>query len=347
MRRFRLKSSRFNLILLFPPALGDSMMSVQAINVYWRFLAESSVLAVVTDTYLPVFRHFFPNWVLKKYSETEQLADGDEFSASAIIDFRSDESSEILMRRMMADQKFYFDFSGERKIVNLNAEGEVQYFETVKIKDHAHEIGTEISAWKMDAELITTYLGIVHNNQEQEMQKLAVSNIRNIPKDAKAGTRFTNGHVLIFPCGTTDAKKWPVENWQALIDDLKKRGFGAKIFLGPSESSYQKLFEEKAEVYINQPWSCIIQSFDQNTLVICNDCGPMHVAGTAGSRLIALFGPTNEKVWFTYQGTGVALKKTENSWPSVDDVLSAIIAFKTGSDRKRGPTGANFAQGIA
>jgi ADP-heptose:LPS heptosyltransferase len=58
----------------------------------------------------------------------------------------------------------------------------------------------------------------------------------------------------------------------------------------------------------------------------------MHVAGTMGCRLIALFGPTNEKVWFTYQGTGVALKKTENSWPSVDDVLSAFTAFE---NRKR------------
>ena len=304
------------------------MMSVQALNVYWRFLSELSVLAVVSDTYLPVFRHLFSDWVLKRYSEIEQRTDGDDFLASAIIDFRSDESSENLLQRMTADQKFYFVFSGERRIVNLNAEGEVQYFETVKIKDHAHEIGTEISAWKMDAELITTYIGMAHNNQGQELQKPAVSNIRNIPKDAKAGTRLANGHVLIFPCGTTDAKKWPVENWQALIDDLKKQGFGAKIFLGPSESSYQKLFEERAEVYINQPWSCIIQSFDQNTLVICNDCGPMHVAGTMGCRLIALFGPTNEKVWFTYQGTGVALKKTENSWPSVDDVLSAIIAFE-------------------
>ena len=304
------------------------MMSVQALNVYWRFLSESSVLGVVSDAYLPLFQNLFPGWVFKKYSEAENPSSTDKLSASIIIDFRSDESSETLLKEVAADQKFYFDFSGERKIVNLNAEGEVQYFETVRIKDHTHEIGTEISAWKMDAELITTYIGIVHNNREQELQKPAVSNIRNIPKDAKAGTRFANGHVLIFPCGTTDAKKWPVENWQALIDDLKKRGFGAKIFLGPSESSYQKLFDEKAEVYINQPWSCIIQSFDQNTLVICNDCGPMHVAGTMGCRLIALFGPTNEKVWFTYQGTGLALKKTENSWPSVDDVLNAIIAFE-------------------
>lgn len=308
------------------------MMSVQALNVYWWFLSESNVLGVVSEAYLPLFQHLFPGWVFKKYSETENPSATDKLSASTIIDFRSDESSETLLKEVAADQKFYFDFSGKRKIVNLNSEGEVQYFETVKIKDHVHEIGTEISAWKMDAELITTYIGIVHNNREQELQKLAINNIRNIPKDAKAGTRFANGHVLIFPCGTTDAKKWPVENWQALINDLKKRGFGAKIFLGPSESSYQELFDEKAEVYINQPWNCIIQSFDQNTLVICNDCGPMHVAGTMGCNLIALFGPTNEKVWFTYQGTGVALRKTDNSWPSVDDVLSAITAFE---NRKR------------
>lgn len=308
------------------------MMSVQALNVYWRFLSESSVFGVVSDAYLPLFQYFFPGWVFKKYSESENRSATDKLSAFAIIDFRSDEFSETLLKAIAADQKFYFDFSGERRIVNRNAEGEVQYYETVKIKDHAHEIGTEIAAWKMDAELITTYIGLVQNNREQELQKPAVRNIRNTPRSAKAGTHFANGHVLIFPCGTTDAKKWPVENWQVLIDDLKKRGFRAKIFLGPSESSYQKLFDEKAEVYINQPWSFIIQSFDQNTLVISNDCGPMHVAGTMGCRLIALFGPTNEKVWFTYQDTGVALKKNENSWPSVDDVLSAITAFE---NRKR------------
>lgn len=323
------------------------MMSVQALNVYWRFLSESSVLGIVCDAYLHLFQHLFPGWVFKKYSETENPSVMVKLSASTLIDFRSDESSETFLKEVVADHKFYFDFSGERKIVYLNAEGEVQYFETVKIKDHAHEIGTEISAWKMDAELITTYLVIVQNNREQELQKLAESNIRNISKDATAGPAFANGNVLIFPCGTTDAKKWPVENWQALIDDLKKRGFGTKIFLGPSESSYHKLFDYKAEVYINQPWSYIIQSLDKNTLVICNDCGPMHVAGTMGCRLIALFGPTNEKVWFTYQGTGVALKKTENSWPSVDDVLSAITAFKIGSCRENGPTETTSVQGIA
>jgi ADP-heptose:LPS heptosyltransferase len=302
------------------------MMSVQALNVYWRFLSESSVLAVVSDTYLPVFRHFFPDWVLKKYSEVEQPTDSDEFSASSVIDFRSDESSEILLRRMTADQKFCFDFFGERRIVNLNAMGEVKYFETAKIKDHAHEIGVEIAAWKMDAELITTFINIVQDDCHQELQKPAASNLRNIPKDAKAGSRLAN--AVIFPCGTTDAKKWPVENWQALINELKNRGFGVEIFLGPSESSYQKLFDGKAQVYINQSWSSIIERFDRKTLVICNDCGPMHVAGTMGCRLIALFGPTNEKVWFTYEGSGVALKKTENSWPSVADVLTAVTALE-------------------
>lgn len=328
MKRYLPQSFRFDLILLFPPALGDSMMSVQALNVYWRFLSESNVLGVVSDAYLPLFQHLFPGWMFKKYSELENPAATDKLSASTIIDFRSDESSAMLLKEIAAYQKLFFDFSGERKIVNVNAEGKAQYFETVKIKDHAHEIGDEIAAWKMDAELITTYKGIVQSNREQEMQNPALSNIRNIPKDAKAGTHFANGHVLIFPCGTTVAKKWPVQNWLVLIDDLKQRGFGAKIFLGPSENSYQKFFDEKAQVYINQPWSSIIQNFDQNTLVICNDCGPMHVAGTMGCKLIALFGPTNEKVWFTYPDTGVALKKTENSWPSVDDVLSAITSFE-------------------
>ena len=277
MKRSHPQSFRFDLILLFPPALGDSMMSVQALNVYWRFLSESSVLGVVSDAYLPLFQYLFPGWVFKKYSETEDLSSTYKFSSSTIIDFRSDEFSENLLKEVAAGQKFYFDFSGERKIVNLNAGGEVQYFETVKIKDYAHEIGTEISAWKMDAELITTYLGIVHNNHEQELQKSAVSNIRNTPKDAKAETRFANGHILIFPCGTTDAKKWPVENWKALIDDLKKRDLGAKIFLGPSERSYQKLFDEKAEVYINQPWNSIIQSFDQRAVIriACIQRGPI------------------------------------------------------------------------
>jgi len=178
----------------------------------------------------------------------------------------------------------------------------------------------------MDAELITTYITIVQNDCSEELQKLVASNIRNIPKDPKAGSHLAN--ALIFPCGTTDAKKWPVENWQALINELKRRGFGAEIFLGPSESSYQNIFDWKAQVHINQSWSSIIERFDRNTLVICNDCGPMHVAGTMGCRLIALFGPTNEKVWFTYHRTGVALKKTKDSWPSVSDVLSSIAALE-------------------
>lgn len=304
------------------------MMSVQALNVYWLLLSESIVLGVVSDTYLPVFEHLFPGWIIKKYSDIENPTYAGDFTASAIIDFRSDELSKIILKTMKANQKFYFDFSGERKIVNLNERGEIKYFETVKIKDHVHEIGTEISAWKIDVELITTYINLTQDNYHNELQKPATSNIRNVVKDANHEDCLANVNILIFPCGTTDAKKWPIDNWHILIDELIKRDIGVKIFLGPSESSYQKRFDGKAQVYINQPWSSIIKNFDRNTLVISNDCGPMHVAGTMGCSLIALFGPTNEKVWFTYQSTGIALKKTEKTWPSVADVLSAISTFE-------------------
>ena len=99
------------------------MMSVQALNVYWRFLSESSVLGVVSDAYLPLFQHLFPGWVFKKYSEAETPSATDKLSASTIIDFRSDEFSETLLKEVAAYQKLYFDFSGETFSLTIQYQG--------------------------------------------------------------------------------------------------------------------------------------------------------------------------------------------------------------------------------
>lgn len=302
-------------------------MSVQAINVYWGFLSGLKVLGVVNGPYLPVFRALLPEWECEAYPGAEHGDPIGQLQALSLIDFRSDEFSKILYEKISAEQKWHFDFSGVRRIVHRDPQGHIEFHETLKIKDLAHEVGTEVSAWKMDAELLIAYIHSRHPDHGDVKDGVRSRSIRVAAGKGAWRLGAKETRLLIFPCGTTDAKKWPQENWLALLESLKEGGHPIEVFLGPSEKNYIPVFDGVAKINIDQPWDEIIQSFDENCLVLANDCGPMHVAGTMGQRLIALFGPTNEKVWFTYQETGLALKKPDSQWPSVAEVRSAIAAF--------------------
>lgn len=135
----------------------------------------------------------------------------------------------------------------------------------------------------------------------------------------------------IAPCGGDafgkDAyiKRWPAENFTKLIGkligDLKARIF---IFAGPKEKAdVDRIisgFGENSGIYEFSETSLLqtVALLEKCSLFIGNDTGPARFADALGKKVVALFGPVDEKVYGPYPnqpGRSVVLKNELPCWP--------------------------------
>jgi len=114
-------------------------------------------------------------------------------------------------------------------------------------------------------------------------------------KGVKQDERF----MALCPGGNWDQKRWPAERFAALGDQLIRRYRQKVVITG--ELKDLSLGEKIAFMMQEKPLLlCGETSLKQlaallsrATVVITNDSGPMHVAQSQGTKVIALFGPTS------------------------------------------------------
>ena len=98
-------------------------------------------------------------------------------------------------------------------------------------------------------------------------------------------------------------RRWPHDRFVALIDALVERYHAQIILTGaPSEVELSQQIAAQTrsvcavaagKTQINQ----LAALFANADLVICGNCGPMHLAAAAGTPVVALHGPTNPSQW--------------------------------------------------
>jgi ADP-heptose:LPS heptosyltransferase len=77
------------------------------------------------------------------------------------------------------------------------------------------------------------------------------------------------------------------------------------VTVGPDEQfEYAELRRTKGiSVYDRHNVYDLIADIRRATLIIANDCGPMHVAAALNKPTLGIFGPTNPRCWFPYSGS--------------------------------------------
>ena len=98
-------------------------------------------------------------------------------------------------------------------------------------------------------------------------------------------------------------RRWPMERYVALANALVARYGGQIVLTGaPGEVAVSqeiaKRTKDRAVVLagrtdVNQ----LAALFAESTLVVSGNCGPMHLAAAAGTRVVGLHGPTNFSQW--------------------------------------------------
>lgn len=119
--------------------------------------------------------------------------------------------------------------------------------------------------------------------------------------------------IGIAPCGGDafgkDAyiKRWPAEKYSALIDKLIIE-FKAKIFIfaGPQEKSdVEKIlssvqYKDNCFEFSSATLPQTVALVEKCSLFIGNDTGPLRFADALNKKIVALFGPVDEKVYGPY-----------------------------------------------
>src|SRR5258707_3238059 len=110
------------------------------------------------------------------------------------------------------------------------------------------------------------------------------------PMERELG-RKAAGDVLIFPHGIWTPRIWPKSYYVELGLLLRKAGYNVRFCMKERDYAFFMPFH----CIVNKSWSFIASAIQSSRLVIGNDSGPAHLAGTIGTKTIAIHGPTQGK----------------------------------------------------
>lgn len=140
------------------------------------------------------------------------------------------------------------------------------------------------------------------------------------------------GPIVIHPGSGGAAKCWPVERFEASIERLRGQGCEVRPLLG--EVEMERWPAAVRERWITRLGARVIESLDAlcdeleaASLFVGNDSGPTHLAAQMGVRTVALFGPSDPRVWAP-RGPAARVLAPESprgmEWLSVEEVLGVV-----------------------
>ncbi|BCS89282.1 lipopolysaccharide heptosyltransferase II [Pseudodesulfovibrio sediminis] len=125
-----------------------------------------------------------------------------------------------------------------------------------------------------------------------------------------AESAFDRPVLGLHPGSTWPTKCWPVEYYSEIVRTASENGAHVLIFAGPDEQEVARKVEQGANAdpshvtnlagKLNLP--ALAAYLGKLDAYLTNDSGPMHLAWTQDTPLVALFGPTVEKLGFFPRG---------------------------------------------
>ena len=113
-----------------------------------------------------------------------------------------------------------------------------------------------------------------------------------VPMDREMGRR-DSAEVIVFPNSFSPVRTWPKAYFVELGLLLRKAGVTVKYVLEQRDYAFFMPFH----CIVGQSWDYIAGAIQNAKLVIGNDSGPAHLAGTIGTRTIAIQGATTERIY--------------------------------------------------
>lgn len=109
--------------------------------------------------------------------------------------------------------------------------------------------------------------------------------------------------ICLHPGSGGRAKCWPLDRLTTTISILLDTGFAVRVVLGEVErerfaaSDVSLLERTGAELTWLDDLVSLAQAIARSNVFVGNDAGPTHLAAQLGAPTVALFGPTDPRVW--------------------------------------------------
>src|SRR5215471_18361834 len=113
-----------------------------------------------------------------------------------------------------------------------------------------------------------------------------------IPMDREMGRR-DSADILLFPNSYSPVRTWPRNYFVELGLLLRKAGYSVKVVTEQRDYAFYMPFH----CIVGMSWNYIAAAIQVARLVIGNDSGPAHLAGTIGTKTIAIQGATTERIY--------------------------------------------------
>ena len=117
-------------------------------------------------------------------------------------------------------------------------------------------------------------------------------------------------------------KNWPMASFESLAAALESEGFRIGWVAGPAELDYGMPLEAKHLVQ-----GSLVQlggMLQQARIFVGNDSGITHLAAAVGCPAVAIFGPTDPRVWAPH---GAHIMRQAAGWPAVDTMFQKVRAL--------------------
>ena len=197
-----------------------------------------------------------------------------------VIDFRSSLISHLLKKK----KKFIF-----KKNKNLNQVDQLKSFFN-----------------------INNFLLTIHTNNKEEIEIK-----HKINKNYK--------YVVLFPGGNWQPKIWSINNFNKLIHLLNKKFFNLKFVIVGSFKEKEIYFENikkdlPNDLFVDLMGKSLAYTsayMKKSNLFIGNDSGLMHLSIASKLKTIALFGPTNDKI-YGHQNLNSFVVRTKERYEDFD-----------------------------
>jgi ADP-heptose:LPS heptosyltransferase len=151
--------------------------------------------------------------------------------------------------------------------------------------------------------------------------------------------------VLMPGGGAGDYKRWPIEQYVALVDLLKSTLMPQATFcfvMGPDEAEQhrwlQSLGRSDFMYLMTRPLSEIAKAVMRAKLVVANDCGPSHLAQFAGVPYVGVFHESNRE-WFWARKTSADVLPQDGTYEiknvtpeQVLDACQQVLSLVTSND---------------
>jgi ADP-heptose:LPS heptosyltransferase len=147
----------------------------------------------------------------------------------------------------------------------------------------------------------------------------------------RAGHAGNRPLIAIHPGSGSAKKNWPVRHYAALVHSLYSITQGIFILIeGPADeqpvAQFKKELGDVSAVMLQTPALPVLAAIiKQCALYMGNDGGITHLAAAAGIPVVAIFGPSDSRIWGPRGEKVSIIDRAEGTWASPAAVLDVVL----------------------